>query len=301
MRRLDYHPNAMARGLVRQKIHTLGVLFGQAEESPLSNPYLSGVLQGVLLAATENGYNVTIVTAPWMGVERSVSSVRDARTDGLLIVAPRRDNDMLAGVAGSGVPVVCISATGTEFDLPSVDVDNQLGSWQATQYLIGLGHRRIAHVSGEASHFSVVARREGFRRAMGSAGIVVPDGYEQSGTYNWNHAVTNRSAVRRLLELPSPPTAIVCGNDWIALAALDEAHASGVRVPEQLSVVGFDDVPAARLVTPALTTIRQAFDKIGESATRLLIELLDHGQPEEPVFRLWEPSLVERASTGPPP
>ncbi|MCE7700249.1 MAG: LacI family transcriptional regulator, partial [Methanobacterium paludis] len=171
MRELDYHPNAMARGLARRKMNTLGVLLPMVETTIVTNPYASGILRGILQAAAGAGYNVTLFTERWRSARESLGVFRDRRTDGLLLVAPPMDSDMLPALAGLDMPLAVISAPAGWSQTLSVDVDNMGGALQATEYLIALGHRRIAHITGHTNLASVPPRVEGYRRALCAAGI----------------------------------------------------------------------------------------------------------------------------------
>lgn len=294
VRRLGYHPNAMARGLVRRRMDTLGVLFGAVEPGVVTNSYAVGILEGVFLAAAETGHSITLFTQPWVSAEQSTAPFRDRRTDGLLMIAPLTDSDMLPALAGLDLPLVVISPASSTEEITSVDVDNLLGARLATEHLLALGHTRILHVTGNANQPSVAPRREGFLTAMAAAGIASPEEAVVTSAYN---ARIGSETMRRLLTRPEPPTAIFAGNDVLALAALDVARDLGIAVPEQLAIVGFDDIPAASLVTPSLTTVRQPLAQIGRRATRLLVARVN-GEPVPARAHLEEPALVVRGTTA---
>jgi DNA-binding LacI/PurR family transcriptional regulator len=295
-RSLDYHPNAMARGLMRQRMNTIGVLFGVVEPGVvLTNPYSTGVLQGILSAASPLRLNVTIFSEPWIDTETSAARFRDGRTDGVIAVAPVAGSDMIAGLTERGVPVVAIAHACDALGVPSVDVDNKEGIRLATEHLLSLGHTKVAHLSGDEDMVSVPPRRTAFLATMAAAGLTVPLSYMKSCSYDGNKAA---EATRELLSIGEPPTAIVAGNDSIAIAAMAAAREMGVKVPEELSVVGFDDSPSAALVTPALTTVRQPLLEIGAEALQLLVALIE-GEPAPPVTHLKSPELIVRDSTAP--
>jgi len=295
-RTLGYHPNAMARGLMRQRMNTIGVLFGVVDPAVvLTNPYSIGVLQGVLCAASPLRLNVTIFSEPWIDTETSAARFRDGRTDGVIAVAPVAGSDLIAGLSERGVPVVAIAHACDALGVPSVDVDNAAGIRLATEHLLSLGHRKIAHLSGDEDMVSVPPRRAAFRATMAAAGLAVPSDYLKSCCYDGRKA---GDAVRELMARPEPPTAIVAGNDSIAIGALAAARERGLALPGDLSIVGFDDAPSAALVTPALTTIRQPLLEIGAEALRLLVALIE-GEPVDPVTHLRAPELVVRDSTAP--
>jgi LacI family transcriptional regulator len=295
-RSIGYHPNAMARGLMHQRMNTIGVLFGVVEPAVvLTNPYSTAVLQGILAAASPLRLNVTIFSEPWIDTATSAARFRDGRTDGVIAVAPVAGSDMIAGLVERGVPVVAIAHTCDTLGVPSVDVDNEAGIRLATEHLLGLGHRKIAHLTGDEDMVSVPPRRAAFLATMTAAGIDVPPTYIERCSYNGSGAA---EAVRALMALPEPPTAIVAGNDSIALGALGAARDLGLKLPQDLSIVGFDDAPSSALVTPALTTVRQPLLDIGAEALRLLVALIE-GESVPSVTHLKPPELVVRDSVAP--
>ncbi len=298
MREMNYHPSAVARGLTNKRMNTLGVLFDNVgSEIAIWHPYTSGILQGIVAASAEAGYNVTLFTELWQNAELSLPKLRDQRTDGLLVVAPPADTDILPSLRSVGLKVVTVSSESAPFGMPSVDVDNAAGIRLAVQHLRALGHTRIAFLGGELNMFSATARLVAFQTALQAAEISVPPEYLLASSYQ-NPAVADKEA-RRLLSLPVPPTAVVAGNDQIAIAAINAARDLGISIPAQLSVVGFDDIPDAALMQPALTTIKQPLVEVGKTATRLLLQLLSGEQvPSECL--LIEPRLVVRATTASP-
>ncbi len=293
---LKYHPNAMARALVRRRMHTIGILFGVVDaEGVVTNPYAAGVLQGTLAAAAEAGYCVTIFTEPWRGEPGTATRYRDGRTDGILVVAPPVNSPIVPELASLGLSLTVISYPVENCGVPSVDVDNYAGGRLATEHLLQLGHTRIAHLTGNPDMLSVPARREAYCAALQSAGIAIRPEYLVATRYDGQ---TVDAAVRALMALPEPPTALFAGNDTIAIAAMQTAQKMGIAIPDELSLVGFDDVPAASLVTPPLTSVHQPLQEISATATRLLIAQIE-GETVEPSQRLIAPRLVLRGSTAP--
>ena len=298
MREMNYHPSAVARGLTNKRMNTLGVLFDNVgSEIAIWHPYTSGILQGIVAASAEAGYNVTLFTELWQNAEKSLPKLRDQRADGLLIVAPPADTDILPSLQGAGLKVVTVSSESASFGMPSVDVDNAAGIHLAVQHLRVLGHARIAFLGGERNMFSAAVRLAAFEAALQTAKINVPTEYITAASYQ-DSEIAGRQT-RQLLRLPVPPTAIVAGNDQIAVAAVKAAQSLGVAVPGQLSIIGFDDMPDAALMQPALTTIKQPFAEVGKAATRLLLQMLS-GQAVPAERLLVDPLLVIRETTAPP-
>ncbi|MFY1620368.1 LacI family DNA-binding transcriptional regulator [Micromonospora sp. WMMD736] len=199
-------------------------------------------------------------------------------------------------LAAMGIPLVAIDPGGELFPTPAVGSNNWSGALAATRHLLDLGHRRIGVLTGPVQDLAARARLDGFRAALDHAGIGFDDSLERQGVFSF---VAGRDLGRELLTLPEPPTAVVCGNDLQALGVYAAAHDVGRRIPEDLSVVGFDDVDQATWTSPPLTTVRQPFTEIGATAARLALTLADgHALPQER-YEL-STALVVRGSTGPP-
>lgn len=295
--RLNYHPSAVARGLARQRTHAIGILFGFVQLSEIViNAYSAAVLQAVLSVAAETGYNVTHLTPRWEGAEKSLREFRDGRTDGLLVVAPPTDSDLLPALASIGVPLVAVSPGKGQAAVPAVDVDDVFGATLAMRHLLDLGHRRIAHIAGNPNLESAAVRMGVFRESLEALGIELDEQYVGQGSYS---PACGYAHTRRLMSLPVPPTAIFAGNDEIAFGVLEAAREMGIEVPRQLSVVAVDDRPMASLMSPGLTTLHQPFDEVGREATRRLIDAIE-GKPVSTDTVLFEPRLIVRDSTAPP-
>jgi DNA-binding LacI/PurR family transcriptional regulator len=199
-------------------------------------------------------------------------------------------------LAAMGIPLVAIDPGGELFPTPAVGSNNWSGALAATRHLLDLGHQRIGVLTGPVQDLAARARLDGFRAALDHAGIPFDDSLERQGVFSF---VAGRDLGRELLTLTEPPTAVVCGNDLQALGVYAAAHDVGLRIPDDLSVVGFDDVDQATWTSPPLTTVRQPFTEIGATAARLALTLADgHTLPQER-YELGT-ALVVRGSTGPP-
>lgn len=308
-RLLRYRPNGVARGLVQRRTQTLGILFHAGSAMAVSDPYTSAILHGILQGCVPKGYSTLLYPKSLLNGQYNLNHLADGRADGLLVVAPGRDDTAASALAALGVPVVIVSAHQEATDgVLSVDVDNVRGGYLATQYLLSLGHRRIAHLCGDSHQRSAHDREAGFRAAMAEAGIPVDETFVIPCGYHGGEAC---EPTNRLLSLAKPPTAIFCANDNLAVGVLLAAREAGVSVPGQLSIVGFDDAPAAALVTPPLTTIRQPLSEIGQRAAELLIEKLEHRAGDQNTVSkmddravtlpiVFKPTLIVRGSTAAP-
>lgn len=293
---LRYYPNALARGLVRRRMDTLGVLFAAPiQPSIIDNPYAAGLLSGIIGEAALAGLNVTHYTQRWRSAQESAARFRDQRTDGVLVLVPPSGSDVVSALVSLGLAVVVVG-TSDQREAHSVDTDNALGARLAVEHLVALGHRRIAHIMGDAHFEHVSVRRDAYLSALMDAGIAPRREYVLPGAYRAPEA---RANLVHLLRLPEPPTAIFAGNDMLAMWALEQARELGVRIPQDLSIVGFDDVDMASQVTPPLTTVRQPLRELGALATRLLLKQIE-GDSEPVSLHVVPPEMVVRSTTCPP-
>lgn len=293
-RRLNYHPSALARGLMNRRVHVLGVMFSTVEPAIVTNPYAAGILSGVFWAAAQKGYQVLLFTTSWEGAEVSAAPFRDGRTDGVLLVAPPEDSDVVSGLAGIGLPVVVASAPAGKEGIVSVDIDNRQAGRLAAEHLLSLGHTRIGQVMGTLDQASVRDRRDGCLEVLEGAGVITPPEYLVSGSW-----VRDGSRVPELLSLPEPPTALFCSNDDVAVWVCQIAREMGRRIPEDLSVIGCDDYRISSLLSPPLTTIHHPLMTVGHQATDLLIQMIETGEVTGDHTRRLPVELIVRGSTAP--
>lgn len=258
------------------------------------------VIEGVRESAAEVGLAVSLSvsgdrTAP--GPEWLDAVIR-RRPTGIILLFADVPAQGRATLKARGIPFVIIDPAGDPAPgIPAVGSANWSGGVAATRHLLELGHRRIAAITGPAQVMCSLARLDGYRAAMTSAGAGVEDAWVRFGDF---HRDGGEHHAAELLQLPDRPTAIFAGNDLQALGVLHAAAAAGIRVPRDLSVVGFDDLPIAELASPRLTTIRQPLREMAEQATRLVLKSADGPLPEVTRVEL-ATSLVVRDSTAPPP
>jgi LacI family xylobiose transport system transcriptional regulator len=200
-------------------------------------------------------------------------------------------------LAASAIPLVALDPTGEPLHaVPSVGATNWTGGIAATRHLLALGHRRIAIITGPAERLCARARLEGARAALQAAGVGLPERLVRTGWFTFDDGLTH---ARDLLRLPEPPTAIMCGNDLQALGVYEAARQAGVRIPADLSVVGFDDIPYTRWCGPSMTTVRQPIVEMGAAAATLVLALAAGETPSQTRIEL-ATTLVVRDSTAPP-
>ncbi|MDG9675973.1 LacI family DNA-binding transcriptional regulator [Micromonospora sp. DH14] len=202
-----------------------------------------------------------------------------------------------AQFATSGIPLVAIDPTGDLFPTPAVGANNWSGALAATRHLVELGHRRIGVLTGPVADLSARARLDGFRAALDSAGVPFDDTLERRGVFTFEDG---REHGAQLLNRSDPPTAVVCGNDLQAFGVYAAAREANLRIPDDLSVVGFDDVDQAAWLAPPLTTVRQPFGEIGATAARLALAMADGRVLAAQERYELGTALVIRGSTAPP-
>jgi DNA-binding LacI/PurR family transcriptional regulator len=226
-----------------------------------------------------------------------IEGVIDRRSLGVIAVFSDLSERMHAQLRAGSIPFVVIDPTGEPMhDTPSIGATNWSGGLAATRHLLGLGHRRIGIITGPADILCSRARLDGYRAAMDAAGLPVDPDLIAYGDF---HVQSGIERARTMLRLPDPPTAIFAGNDLMALGVYQAARAEHLRIPDELSVIGFDDLPVAGWVGPPLTTIRQPLTEMAVTAARLVLGLANGEEPARTRVEL-ATELVLRESTAPP-
>ncbi len=290
-RELGYHPHGAARQLAAGTSLTLGLVLRQSAEQVAADALLAGTLWGLAGAARESGYRVLVEPlAP--GEARYDDLVRSRSVDGLVVSGPRTDDDELAALVRDGFPVV-LQGSRPDLEAPSVDVDNRAGARAAVEHLIALGHRRIACVTNAPLAYTAAAERTaGYRDTLEAAGLEYEERLVAEGAFD---AASGQVAMAELLSRASF-TAVFVASDVVAFGALRAIRGSGRQVPQDMSVVGFDDIPLAEHFDPPLTTVRLPAHALGAAAGRALIDLIA-GRPVD-LRRLLPTELVIRGSTA---
>jgi LacI family transcriptional regulator len=294
VRENGYATNRSARGLSAGRTGLVGVLV------PLVYPvYFSAILSGAAEALYEQ--ELRLVLSPTQHEHDREVSLLDrlmhGMTDGALIVLPEESSEELARLLEQGYRFVVVDPRlPLDERVPSVSAAHASGADQAMSHLLGLGHRRIAAITGPRGWVATEDRRRGYHAALAAKGILPEPALEVEADFEIG---PGRDAAGHLLDLHDPPTAIFAFNDNLAIGALQAARDRGLRVPGDLSVVGFDDVEPATIVTPTLTTVRQPLAEMGRTAVNLLMRLLERQRFETLRVEL-ATRLVVRESTGPP-
>src|SRR5437763_16508639 len=287
--RLGYRPNAMARGLASRRTRTIGVLLND-----LQNPFFAEMTEGIFEAAEELDYRLLIGTGrrQQVGERRALDSFFEHRTDGLLLVSPRLPLTQILAI-GRTTPTVAVARPLRAKHVDSITNDDLAGAALAVHHLAVLGHRRIAHIDGGRGA-GAAPLRTGYVREMKRLGLeprVFPGEFTEAAGVRGAETLLHEDAL---------PTAVFAANDLVAAGALDRFEDAGLGIPADVSIVGYDNTFLAALHHMSLTTIDQPRPEIGRLALTTLVERIDGARGSAVHLRL-EPSLVVRATTGPPP
>jgi len=294
-RRLEYYPDAAARRLASGKTRTIALVWHRAPDRTYRDAFLPGLLEGISRAARRFGYQVLFRPVEVDEAQGSyVELVRGRHTDGLILSGPRYDDTYVRGLHQEGFPIVLHGRLG-DADIPSVDVDNVQGASTAVSHLLELGHRRIGIVTNAPLAYAASRQRlEGYRTALADAGLPYEEDLVRQGNFDEE---SGYAAIHELMALDEPPTAVFVASDMVAMGALRALHEAKVRVPQEVALVGFDDITASRFITPALTTIHVPTFGLGWGAAELLIRIIDDDRPHDTHVRL-DTELVIRETCG---
>lgn len=284
---LGFSPNPVARGLAGGRTASIGVL-----TQTVSSPFYGEAHLGIEAALREEGYIPLFVSGHWMESEekKALDELMSRRVDGVIVLAGRLSDRMLQAYARQ-VPLVMLGRAVTGSRIESLCFDNRTGAMMATRHLIEMGHRRIAYITGDTDHDDALERLEGYRDGMRQAGLPMESKLIVKGDFTEQGGML---AVNRLLDAGIPFTAIACSNDQTAIGALLALNRRNIRVPDDVSIIGFDDVAPARFSIPPLTSIHLSIYQAGEAAARKMLGLL---RGEASAELLPGPRLAIREST----
>ncbi len=294
-RQLNYHPDSNARRMVSGQTFMIGFVLRQSPNQTFADHFLPQVLNGLSQSAAAQGYHTLIEPIPPEDTTGAyVKLIRERHVDGIVLSGPRSDDQELIRIKAEGEPIVLLGqlpGTGIAF----VDVDNVGGARLATQHLIDLGHRRIAIITNAPIAYTASYDRLcGYRLALESAGINYDDSLVHYGYFT---PESGFQAMESLLASQPLPTAVFVASDTVALGALQAIRKAGLSVPQDLALVGFDDIPLSAFIDPPLTTVRLPAFGLGWGAAEMLIHLIGKEDLLESEVLL-ETELVVRASSG---
>jgi LacI family transcriptional regulator len=293
MLRLGFVPNRQARSLAGGKTDTIGVLVPD-----LGTSYIGEIMHGIDAELALNQLDLMLFTTHRTATKEAnyVANMVKGMVDGLLVVLPRNPADYTGSLTRRNFPFVLIDHQGNSDPCPAVGATNWQGAYDATEYLIKLGHRRIGFITGSMDLGAATERLAGYNSALRDQHIPQDPALIYEGTFFQPDGYAGTCA---LLDLENPPTAIFASNDAMAMGAIDAVRGRDLHIPENISIIGFDDVPQSALVRPTLTTVRQPLEEMGRIATQMLLERLKN--PEQEIQRIELPTqLIIRDSTASP-
>jgi len=300
IRQIGYQPHAAARSLATRRTRVIGLIIPQAVTTLFTDPYFPILIRGIADACNAHNYHLMLSLFSHRRVQDSRAHqdllyqqvLRSRYLDGVVVSSAPLDDPIFLRLLEDGVPFVLVGRYPHE-RASYVDVDNVVGARMAVEHLLKLGHERVATITGPLNMFAAQDRLEGYRQALAARGIPVDEDLIAEGDFTEGGG---QAAMQRLL--PRRPTAVFAASDMMAVGALKVLREAGLRVPEDVAVVGFDDIPLASMVEPPLTTVRQPIEQLGSMAVELLISLLEN-PGEETTHRVVLPTeLVIRASCG---
>lgn len=293
IQKLDYRPYSVARSLRTHQTHTLALIV-----TDINNPSFSTIASAAEDIAHSFGYNLVLFNTH-DDPEREASYVRTVSQrwmDGVILVATGDQMTSLESLEQAGIPTVAIDRIPMGYSGPSVTLDNFKAGHIATDFLVKLGHSRITQIVGPLKLLLVRERSAGFQASLKKAGLDTTGLVSSEGDWTCN---SGYQGMQHILGGHEIPTAVFAANDRMAIGAMQAIIEKGMRVPEDISVIGIDDIEVASFQSPALTTIRQSFGQMAAQCVRLLIDILAGKEPAQ-LQIVMEPQLIERKSTSPP-
>ncbi len=292
---LNYRPNRIARSMVTGKSDTIGIVPPEVKENVFLSPYLHLALNGIVNEAGRLHQDVLLFTRCSETERDELASILvDGRVDGVIFVAPQFSEKAVEIATSMHSP--CVSMSGLPLEgVLTFSVDNESGVNSVMNHLYELGHRKIAHIAGRLDMQDAIVRLQAYQAFLRAKHLPYREELVGMGQFIIEGG---RRAMAGLLELPDPPTAVFCANDEMAIGAMVEALSRGKRVPEDISIAGFDMTPASENVYPGLTTVQQPIGEMGAAAVRTLRELIEGREPQEET--IFQTQLITRQSTSRP-
>lgn len=293
---LGYVPQAAARALVNGRVNTLALILFDPHVQVFRDPYIPNVMTGITEVAGAVGFRL-MVERVGDGTDATIvrNLLKSNEAAGAILVNCRVPNPMIINLYREGYPILLLD-TYEPNGLPMVGMDHLDGARQAARHLLNLGHRRIGCIPyTELDHSHIVSRYKSFMAELASEGVEVPPEYIARGHFDPD---SGEAAMHQLLDLPTPPTAVFAMNDLMALGALKACFERGVPVPEQMAVIGYDDMRFTEFTYPALTSVRAPEIELGRRAAEVLLQMIDNPMPEVPQERLATQLIVRKSCGG---
>lgn len=294
IRDLNYYPNTQARALVSGRSRLVGLLV-----SDITNPFFPELIKCFERAAVDRGYELLIGSTNYDSeLQHCLRRMIERNVDGVAVMTFGVEDPVLDELSHRNIPMVFVDVSEETFPQDALIVDYGQGMRQAVQHLVALGHRQIGFLSGPLNEHSALLRRQAFLASMRESGCDAREDFILEGNHQLEGGMRGMST---LLSLPSPPTAVLCSNDMTAIGALRTLQQRGLRVPHDMSLVGFDDIHLAEFVNPPLTTVRMSQTEIAEAAISSLLARIENTSVDRPPkTQPISTSLVLRETTAPP-
>ena len=292
IQQLGYYPNAAARALNSNRSRNVGIVFPR-KEYLLVAPFCVELCVGVESRLKQRGYHLFLGS---LANERDSVDLhalfKEGKVDGLILFAPPSDDPGIAQLVEDRLPFVVVHGRSRTTGYSYVDTDNDRGTALLLEHLFALGHRRIGFVSGPLAELNSQDWLRSYRRTLRAGGVRVEEELIRQGDWTLE---SGHAALKALVGLRNPPTAVSFSNDQMAIGALKAAHELGLRIPEDLSIAGYDDIQYASFTTPGLTTVRQHIGAVGDKVAELILERIEGKRRSRRI--VLEPELVVRGST----
>lgn len=290
---LNYYPNSHARTLVSGRSRLIGLIV-----SDITNPFFPELIRAFEGLAAQKQYDLLLTSTDY-DTTRMTTCLRrmlERKVDGVAMMTSEMDAGLIQELSRRSVPIVFMDVGQVGPRMSHVSVDYGHGVRQGVDHVVGLGHKHVAFITGPLELHSARTRRQAFVDGLRQHGVTPDPKLIREGTHT---AEGGEKAMKELLKLSRIPTAVICSNDWTAIGALHAVHAAGLRVPEDLSLVGFDDIPMSSYITPSLTTVRMSARDVGATAFQALFSLIGEEHVEGDVYQV-PTKLVIRDSTAKP-
>ncbi len=291
---MGYFPNAQARGLKMKRSFTIGVILDELLGLGLAHPFFSNVIQSFRIAVEAKGYSMILISNN-IGdktIESYISHCKHRDVDAVFILCTDKKDEGIKELIHSDIPTVL-------FDMPDDDTscvitNHYQGAFEAVEYLHNLGHSRIAHIYGSQLIHAGAERRRGYSDAMAQFGLDInPDYLVNGGYFDLKYG---KKAMETLLDLEERPTAVFVSGDMMALGAIQTCYERGIAVPEEISIIGFDNLMVLDWIKPSLTTVAQDYDAIGETCSNMIVEMIENKEIDKHRTKIINTRIIERSS-----
>ncbi len=281
VKELKYYPNIFGRGLVKQRSHIIGII-GPSQGITYDNPYFAGLMKGIESVCIEKSYDFLVkIYSPEIEKVDYLKLYYESKVDGVILITPEVHLSEFNEIVEKKLPYIVLGTKIKNFNISYVDSENIESIEIGVEEVIKKGHRKIGFIKGRENQLDAIERFEGFLQAMKKNNIPVRKEWILNGNFLYEDGI---EAFKKIKKLQEKPTAIVCGNDLMALGFMNEAIRQGYKIPQDFSVIGFDGIPWIKYSHPVLTTIKQPLEEMGKKAAELLFEKMNNPDYKENFF-----------------